>query len=118
MKSLSLQPSSYRHSIYDTATQQNWIGKYGEMETGQVILNGHDKPDKGPACPFPEIQIILDALLQSFNPPAKPVPITTTITDKDYRKVFRKRTESTLTSASGKHLGYYKALLSLGLEHG
>jgi hypothetical protein len=38
------------------------------------------------------------------------------VTEKDYRKFFRKWTESTSTSASGKHLGHYKALLSLGLE--
>jgi hypothetical protein len=38
------------------------------------------------------------------------------VTEKDYRKFFRKWTESTSTSASGKHLGHYEALLSLGLE--
>ena len=56
--------------------------------------------------------MILDAL-QPFDPPAKLVPIT--VIDADYRKFFRKWTESTLTSPSGKHLGHDKVLLSLGL---
>ena len=62
---------------------------------------------------FPVTQIILDAL-QPLKLPAKPVLIT--VTDKDYRKFFWKWTESTWTLASGKHLGHYKALLSLGFE--
>ena len=87
--------------------------KCGETEIGQDILNGRAKPDLGPTCPFPETQVILDEL-QPFEPPAKPISIV--VTAKDHRKFFRKWTESTSTSASGKHLGHCKALLSLGLE--
>ena len=36
--------------------------------------------------------------------------------DADNRQFFRKWTESTSTSPSGRHLGHYKALLSLGPE--
>ena len=98
---------------FTTAPLSEWLGRCGETEIGQDILHGRNKPDLGNACPFPETQIILDAL-QPFDPPAKPIPVT--VTDAEYRKFFRKWTESTSTSPSGKHLGHYKALLSLGLE--
>ena len=99
---------------FTTPPPSDWLGKCGETEIGKYILSGRDKPDLGPACPLPERQVILDAL-QPFNPPAKPVPIT--VSDADYRKFFHKWTkQTTSTSPSGKHLGHYKALLSLGLE--
>ena len=68
-----------------TPPLSDWLGKCGETEMGQDILNGSDKADLGSACPFPEIQVILDAL-QLFDPPAILVPIT--VTDADYRNVF------------------------------
>jgi hypothetical protein len=98
---------------FTKAPLSEWLGLCGETEIGCDILNGTSQPDLGRDCPFPETQMILDAL-QPFDPPAKPVPIT--VTETDYRKFFRKWTESTSTSPSGKHLGHYKALLSLGLE--
>jgi hypothetical protein len=67
----------------------------------------------GDQCPFPETQAVLDAI-QPFDPPSQPAPITVTATD--YKRFFWKWTEPTSTSASGKHLGHYKALISLGLE--
>ena len=79
----------------------------------QDTLHGRTKPDPGPTCPFPETQVILDAL-QPFDPPAKTMPIAVTEADC-CRKFFRKWTESMSTSASGKHLGHCKAPLSLGL---
>jgi hypothetical protein len=98
---------------FTTPPLSTMLGMCGETDIGQDILHGQAKPDLGTACPFPETQVILDAL-QPFDPPAKTVPIN--VTNDDYRKFFRKWTESTSTSPSGKHLGHYKALLSLGLE--
>jgi hypothetical protein len=98
---------------FTTPPLSDWLGKCGETTIGQDILHGRNKPDLGSSYPFPETQMILDAL-QPFDPPAKPVSIT--VTASDYRRFFQKWTESTSTSPSGKHLGHYKALLSLGLE--
>ena len=35
--------------------------QHGKIEMGQDILKGRDKPNLGPASPFPEKQVILDA---------------------------------------------------------
>ena len=91
--SLILQ-RNHAHSSQATGTPfttpplSDWLGKCSETEMDQDILNGQDKADLGPVGPFPEIQIILDALQEPFDPPAKPVPIT--ITNADYRKFFRR----------------------------
>ena len=86
---------------------KDWLGNFGETETGQAILTGELRPalDTG----FPETQTILD-LLQPFDPPAQ--PISTLVTSDDCKSFFTKWKENTSTSPSGKNLGHYKALLS------
>ena len=41
---------------FTTPPLSEWLGKCGETGIGQDILNGRDKPDLGPVCPFPETQ--------------------------------------------------------------
>ena len=86
---------------------KDWLGNFGETETGQAILTGKLGPslDTG----FPETQTVLD-LLQPFNPPAQ--PISTLVTSGDFKSFFAKWKENTSTSLSGKYMGHYKALLS------
>ena len=52
---------------FTEAPLKNWLGNYGETETGQAILAGELRPalDQG----FPEMQTVLD-LFQPFDPPA------------------------------------------------
>ena len=86
---------------------KDWLGNFGETETGQAILTGKLGPslDTG----FPETQTVLD-LLQPFNPPAQ--PISTLVTSGDFKSFFAKWEDITQTSPSGKHLGHYTSLLS------
>jgi hypothetical protein len=95
---------------FTEAPLKDWLGKYGETETGQAIINGDLRPtlDTG----FPETQTVLD-LLQPFDPPAEPV--SPLVTSGDFKSFFAKWKENTSTSPSGKHLGHYKALLSPAL---
>ena len=92
---------------FTEAPLKDWLGNYGETETGQAILAGELRPalDQG----FPETQTVLD-LLQPFDPPAQ--PISSLVTSSDFKSFFAKWKENTSTSPSGKHLGHYKALLS------
>ena len=92
---------------FTEAPLKDWLGNYGETETGQAILAGELRPalDQG----FPEMQTVVD-LLQVFKPPAQ--PILSLVTSSDFKSFFAKWKENTSTLPSGKHLGHYKALLS------
>jgi hypothetical protein len=46
----------------------NWLGICGKTHTGIALAQGHDKPNLGDDPPFPETQVMLDAL-QPFDPP-------------------------------------------------
>ncbi len=93
---------------FTEAPLKDWLGDYGETETGQAILAGDLRPVLDDAQ-YPETQSVLD-LLQPFDPPAE--PISALITTDDFKSFFKKWKEMTSTSPSGKHLGHYKALLS------
>jgi hypothetical protein len=82
---------------FTTAPLKDWLGDYGETDTGQAILQGARQPPL--ATGFPETQLVPD-LLQPL------------VASSDFKQLFAKWKEDTSTSPSGKHLGHYKALLS------
>jgi hypothetical protein len=80
---------NYKHFVQANSTPfteaplKDWLGKYGEMETGQAFLKGELQPILENAT-FSETQTILD-LLQPFEPPADPVSSLITLTDFKFR---------------------------------
>jgi hypothetical protein len=97
---------------FTTAPLKEWLGQYGETETGQAIMNGELRPTLVDTQ-FPKTQVVLD-LLQPFDPPA--TPISALVTSSDFKAFFTKWKEMTSTSPSGKHLVHYKSLLSTVLR--
>jgi hypothetical protein len=91
---------------FTNAPLKEWLGHYGETETGQAIIQGDLQPVLENAQ-FPETQVLLD-LLQPFDPQ----PVLAHITKADFKNFFKKWKEATSTSPSGKHIGHYKAFLS------
>ena len=74
-----------------------------------ALLAGHIPPSWNATSPT------LKAFLASFAIPPDVLsapPISTTFTDDDVSKGFRRWRETTTTSPSGRHLGHYKALIS------
>jgi hypothetical protein len=92
---------------FTAAPLKDWLGDYGETETGQAILQGARQPTL--ATGFPETQLVPD-LLQPLDPPTEPA--SPLVTSSDFKQLFAKWKEDTSTSPSGKHPGHCKALLS------
>ena len=77
--------------------------------TAADLLKGHIPSH------WPTTDLRLQAFLASFTIPEnvhESPPISTTLSEADVSKGFKRWRESTTTSPSGRHLGHYKALIS------
>jgi hypothetical protein len=84
----------------------NWAGYHGTSESADALLRGELPPDELEQC-TEGAQAVLAALQQEI---AAPNSVDTRITADDLQSGFKKWRESTSTSPSGQHLGYYKSI--------
>ena len=70
---------------FTEAPLKEWLGKYGETETGEATMSGELRPTLHYSH-FLETPAVLD-LLQPFDPPAQPV--SALVTSGDFKTFFK-----------------------------
>jgi hypothetical protein len=93
---------------------QNWLGYHGTSQLADAVLRGEIPPDVLAQC-TEGAQAIIEALQQKIAPPNS---IDTRITSDDMKSGMSVWRESTSTSPSGQHLGYYKSMTAFELAPG